>query len=728
MRVATVRCRLLVAYLVLAGSLLLGAQTPTNNNQVDVPVYQIDLVPRQLFSRGGAIRLRIDDVTGSTFSVKAVPTPTNKPSIDPVTGSLVFSPASSDAGNFTLTIASNHPNGTSATKQVIVSVFSNLAPEYALVSQARKRPADDDKQYIAVTETEDPVHRVFNNQPERKLVNVVISGKTVVFDKVNDENGLMTRLNGRQDVESLSIFAETLIFRSPLTLPETNVDIVARRLRFEDVQGQPGAAIITTPNSLETNPGLGKNGANGLQAGSVTLAVESFWASPGDSPRFVLTGGNGQDAGLGKAGDPGSDMQCYQGIVVGGNTCVVHVHQFAGPTTFGPDNTWPGNGGDATPPGAPGAAGSGGDFTSNIDGLSSFVRSVPGQQGKGAQHVDGGRPGHPEHALSIEIVGNHSRIGSGPCPPAQFFPCSVPLIGRFSRVEGTSDSHGGRGAEAPPPPAAAVGPGKLHVVGAAGDWLHPIMLRAVLNHAQDAYLSGDMDYTQSVLDDYALIVDARLAAWDENAAQREQTNQTLLAQATEAGKPMIQAQIDRANDNHNSLVQLRLEMENISVRLRSNLDYFGHPAGWVPQLSFAATLRSYSDEVKRDIPILYLAYYVQESSADRARHIASLQESVVNLQSDVKEASDDFNNVQAVIPGLEEQAASVQHDIDLYQEEVVNRKNELMAKAEQNVADRNSVPFWKQGLSVLSAVATVCPSDSLPWGDRSGAGNCGESR
>ena len=50
MRVATVRCRLLVAYLVLAGSLLLGAQTPTNNNQVDVPVYQIDLVPRQLFS------------------------------------------------------------------------------------------------------------------------------------------------------------------------------------------------------------------------------------------------------------------------------------------------------------------------------------------------------------------------------------------------------------------------------------------------------------------------------------------------------------------------------------------------------------------------------------------------------------------------------------------------------------------------------------------------------
>ena len=66
------------------------------------------------------------------------------------------------------------------------------------MSQARKRPADDDKQYIAVTETEDPVHRVLNNQPERKLVNVVISGKTVVFDKVNDENGLMTRLNGRR--------------------------------------------------------------------------------------------------------------------------------------------------------------------------------------------------------------------------------------------------------------------------------------------------------------------------------------------------------------------------------------------------------------------------------------------------------------------------------------------------------------------------------------------------
>jgi len=239
----------------------------------------------------------------------------------------------------------------------------------------------------------------------------------------------------------------------------------------------------------------------------------------------------------------------------------------------------------------------------------------------------------------------------------------------------------GRGAVAPPAPDVHAHPGAIARAGAADDWLQPIMLRAVLSHARDAYLSGDMDYTQSVLDDYAPAVDARLHTIDPATAATE----------------------------YNALVQLRLEMADISLRLRSNLDYFGHPAGWVPQLSFAATLRSYRDEVKRDIPILYLAYYVQESSTDRLRHIASLQESASRLQADVREASDNFNQAQADIPGLEQQSAILQNKIQLSQQAIVGRKNELMARAEQIIADRNNVPFWKQALGVLSSVASVCP-------------------
>jgi hypothetical protein len=743
MRIATVINGSFAAYLVCAGTLLLEAQPPINQNQVDSPVYPIDSIPRQLFFRGTALKLRVSDVTGSTFSINAVPKPVSPPSIDP-TGLLAFSPAPGDSGNFTLTITSNHPDHTSTTKQVIVSAFTNLAPEYVLVSQVRKRPGDVDKQYITVTETEDPVHRAFNNQPERKLVNVVISGKTVVFDKNGDDNGLMTRFDGRQDIETFSIYAETAIFRSTLTLPETNVNILARSLRFEDVRGQTGAAIVTTPNALTTIPGTGQNGATGLPAGSVTIGVGTFSAPPGNSPRFVLTGGKGQDAGSGKAGEAGTSLQCAQNIVLADDTCIVHVHQFAGATSFGPDNTWPGDGADATAPGAPGAGGPGGDFTANLDGLEAFVRTPPGQPGDRAQHVDGGTAGHPQHALSIETVGNHFLIGpGGPCPPPQFnIPCTVPVpqfgTVRVSRVESTHDSKPGKGADPPTAPAAAVSAGKPQMAGGPDAWLHPFMLRAVLNHAEDAYLAGDLDYAQSVLDDYVNVVEAHLSAWDANAAQREQANQALLAQAAlvpcvvsfvdgldqgpngarrqrlcpsgnDAETRRIQAQIDRGNDDHNSLVQLRLEMGTIALRLGSNLDYFGNPAGWVPQLSFAATLRSYADEVKTDIPILYLAYYVQQSSADHDRHIASLQATVDKLQGDVKQASDDFNSAQSAIPRLEVQAAGVQNDITLFQEEVVNRKNDLMARAEQIVTERNNVPFWKQALGVLSAAAAACP-------------------
>src|SRR5262249_44485538 len=160
---------------------------------------------------------------------------------------------------------------------------------------------------------------------------------------------------------------------------------------------------------------------------------------------------------------------------------------------------------------------------------------------------------------------------------------------------------------------------------------------------------------------------------------------------------------------YHMLNAISLEAESVHNRISSNLDYFGHPAGWVPQLSFDASLVSFSNEIDAAIPILYLAYYVEQSSADRDRHIASLRSSLTALEADVQDATARFNNAQAAIPELASAAADLKQDLNLFQQQVEIRKNELMQQAQRNVEDRHSVPFWKQALNTLSAAAQVFP-------------------
>ena len=214
----------------------------------------------------------------------------------------------------------------------------------------------------------------------------------------------------------------------------------------------------------------------------------------------------------------------------------------------------------------------------------------------------------------------------------------------------------------------------------------PYALRAVLNHAEDAYLGGNTDYTAALIDGYRPILDRVLLAKKDKTAKDE-----------------------AADPQAASFSSLSLEMASIKTRISNNLDYFGHPAGWVPELSFDASLTGFTNEVDEAIHILYLAYYVEESSSDHDRHVASLKDTVTKLQDDVTKSAAEYNTAQIAIPKLATSAADLAQDISLYQEKVEIRENELMAQAQQTVGDSHNVPFWKQALNTLSAAAQVFP-------------------
>ena len=128
---------------------------------------------------------------------------------------------------------------------------------------------------------------------------VLIRRQTIEIQQ-GHANGYYEMFNGQRDIQTMEMIGETVIIRSPLRLPQTNVIIRARELRMEG----PTAAIITTPekntsipssavietineNGTTTVAGTpGGSGVNGLPAGSITLEIENLVVT--DSRSFGL--------------------------------------------------------------------------------------------------------------------------------------------------------------------------------------------------------------------------------------------------------------------------------------------------------------------------------------------------------------------------------------------------------------------------------------------------------
>ena len=151
----------------------------------------------------------------------------------------------------------------------------------------------------------------FNAADRTSLRKIAVIGKSVVF-----EEGHANELWGYQDnedIQSMTIHAETLIIRGALHLPQTNLEIYATEVRFEDKEGQDPSAISTEPVSSAGQPAKYAAGRAGHNAGSLTLFADAITAE-GSEPRFVLKGGNGERAGQGSAGSKGASRSTVKSI------------------------------------------------------------------------------------------------------------------------------------------------------------------------------------------------------------------------------------------------------------------------------------------------------------------------------------------------------------------------------------------------------------------------------
>ena len=212
-----------------------------------------------------------------------------------------FEPNVTDTVNFYVFFIA--VNGTDTIKQKVL--FKTYKPAYIDnysfgVGNGQQIPDPNNKEYQIVTIT--------NNQPElfngviRKTRNVSITGIDLYAENVN--GNFLISLASNEDIKELNIYAERLFIRDSIRLPQTKVNIYCKELYFQDYVGHGIASINTTPikpvASLPGSPGV-----NGAPAGDISVFASKIIDDAGNI-RFILIGGDGQDATNAQAGSGGN--------------------------------------------------------------------------------------------------------------------------------------------------------------------------------------------------------------------------------------------------------------------------------------------------------------------------------------------------------------------------------------------------------------------------------------
>lgn len=594
---------------------------------------------------------------------------------------------------------------------VTITPVPRVVSDLNLVSQPLVKPDPESRNYLRWSEVRSLDEELFNTS-RQKPATVDISGMRVVFDEGDlREDSLHRLFNGRTDIKELRIYADEVIIKSPLNLPQTNVTIYARNLSF---RGQ-NARLLTVPVFNTLAPDQAKDGDKGANGGNVTIYAEEFSSSPADKRRFDVRGAKGQTGGPGKPGPDAVpmprfpfdserpdyfrrwDLPTYEGdpkpeelkkaVYVeywitkwnwdGTHTPVRSLAAENKRFQKGPKGTtyrtnWPTHWGEkkranhglkGNDAGKPGDGGDAGILKTNCYGL---LRAEPVIRGQG-------HPGNQQQAT----------LGGNALDPSEVIWAKL-YLGRGFGSRGRiwtaiiKRDVSKKGASTPSPTAQ---PGKrTEVFNRNSDdirgahWLHPYCLQVVLQYAKDLYLAKRNDEAQELIERYGNYLDCeRYEVPDEHSLPFD---------------------------------TLRGEMQTLLHRLSGNLDYFGNPAGWVPMLSFEANHALYRKEIENAIPILFLAYWIGEKGKSLSNKQTFLGHSIRILEDENKNAEQAFNEAQGDLPKLQLEINAVSTALEACEAQLKLHHENLLDLATTTVEAQRQL---RSSLKIIGAIMQLIP-------------------
>ncbi len=528
---------------------------------------------------------------------------------------------------------------------------------------------------------------------------------------------ILRRLHEQTDIRTLTICADHITIGVPLHLPGTDISIWARKLSFTG-QGQ----ISTEPKPF-ISASTTEQALDGQKGGDIHLYVREI-ETPDNALRFITQGAVGQAAQSGERGAPGDSITPWDGIILdtpssygkletlswagdlkdknftqGHTPVIVNWQQYVYVDYEGParwvankDNDevigkhWPTDGNPPKrKPGVPGLGGAGGNIYSNqgeeLGPRSSQKFGSPGQKAQDLPQADAGTP---EKSCKI-------RVGYRTYWPFPHFDAGVNGNGTFNRRENRYFEILEKRTTKPYPPVYAPGPrtdatdrsGKQVVLKRQdmGFWLHPLNLGTIAAYARDAFRVGRAEIARPLLEKYLTALNGDNAS-AEGAASSDQ----------------IELDFD--------LVLLRTELMDLAQRMDGPNDFFGHPAGWVPGLSFQTNAAIYKNAIKAAVERLYLSYWMENNQADKEAQIATSETAIERLQGEVRRARLEQEKALQDMDSLSIEEGELSARIKTFQIELDRLTEQLVRGA----TDRAEIEHaFKTAAKILGGIAQVIP-------------------
>lgn len=568
----------------------------------------------------------------------------------------------------------------------------------------------------------------FNGADRQKLLTVHIVAKTLTFAPAEDGH-LLNRYNQMENLEWLVIETRNLVLKEPFYLPGTDVHIHAETIEFIDDDPDNPAAIVTTPlapsqpivaaDAVRTGKGTLKSsaedGAAGEDAGDIHLMVktvlgpEADFTSDSPAKRFYMYGGDGFAAGKGvsaawtnadpkNAGLPsGFDIGNYKSALPSAPTAPSKPKILKKPAPppkpkFDKKNLkyWgkvltpvPVKAAimtaeyveankkykaatkkynkakkahdvkkkhrneayvrvfsilkDPVPGGMPGNGGSAGDHAVTLDGLLPLFDRIGGAPGSATPATTGIAANSHWHK-SFRLAAKRAKMNA----KAQLKRALLP-------AEAAGPFEGAAGDVSEPLPIDDRG---------AMPWVTPALLQMQLEMLDDHYLIGDFETAKELAGD--------LWAW----SGLDDYNQT----ADEYG---LQVHLARLREIWN--------------RLSANLDFFGNPPGWVPNLSFEVNFNVYQRQAEDELRILLVTQWLGRHAADAKSKKQALQRLMDNELEMISDERNAVANVKGFIPEIEQKLETIKQDIAAFSDDLAERKDSIKRKFEKDRKLRRNV-------------------------------------
>ncbi len=233
--------------------------------------------------------------------------------IDSISGHFLINLTSSQMYEFPVVFSAISDSGF-VSQQVMFSLNETVPPEGVVfgLEPSPELPSENDNTYITTYIHHEDASSF--NHLHSTVRYVCIAGKEIIIEN-GHPNNIYNNYNGISDIGQLEIYAEKVVVNSQFHLPQTNVIIHARELRFEDPEGKDGLSYISTV-PLTKQPTVNGNGVDGLKAGNITLHIDKFYATL--AFRFILEGGQGQKSSGSsfQSGDGGDGGNLYSTLLL----------------------------------------------------------------------------------------------------------------------------------------------------------------------------------------------------------------------------------------------------------------------------------------------------------------------------------------------------------------------------------------------------------------------------